>query len=324
MTTKHLNKLILESISLCLAFSFLISCTKIEREAKVLTTTLGDITLTSAKVTGEILDVGSGIDDHGHCWSITESPTIADSKTSLGLIAKTGSFISELQNLQPGTTYYVKSYVRSGDNVIYGKMDHFETYGLQDIDDNYYHIVVIGAQTWMKENIKTTKYIDGKSIPMVTDNSVWGNLISGAYCWYNNDEEYFKAMYGALYNWYAVNTNKLCPIGWHLPSDSEWTELINYLGGESVAGGKLKETGDLRWNTPNTAANNQSGFTALPGGYRTNDGGFYYIGSFGYWWSSTEVSSTNAWYRYMFYYFSNVYRNCTNKKLGFSVRCVRD
>jgi uncharacterized protein (TIGR02145 family) len=333
MVLKNLYKSFPKIISLSFILIFVlffISC-ETEREVKVLTTTLGDITLTSARVAGNIIDLGSGIDDHGHCWSIEENPTIADYKTALGLIAKTGQFISELQDLQSGTKYYVRAYVKSGVIVIYGEVDSFETYSLQDIDSNYYHAIVIGSQIWMKENLKATKYNDGNNIGLVTDRSIWDNLTYGAYCWYDNYEEYYLT-YGALYNWYAVNTNKLCPVGWHVPSESEWTELINYLGGESVACGKLRESGTLRWYYYNVNASNQSGFTALPGGYRSSDNiygygnGFYSMGAEGFWWSSTEYDNlyANALHLYDGFMGSGVDRYNLQKKYGLSVRCLRD
>jgi uncharacterized protein (TIGR02145 family) len=127
-----------------------------------------------------------------------------------------------------------------------------------------------------------------------------------------------------MYNWYAVNTGKLAPNGWHVPTDDEWTALTTYLGGESIAGGKLKETGTMHWMSPNTETTNQTGFTALPGGDRDNNGTFYSIGTYGVWWCATETSETNAYYRLMIYHFDYVYRSNYNKLLGSSVRCLRD
>ena len=133
-----------------------------------------------------------------------------------------------------------------------------------DIDGNVYHTVTIGTQIWMVENLKTTRYNDGSPIPFVTDSSSWSNLTTPGYCWYNNDTTN-KNTYGALYNWFAVNTGKLAPTGWHVPTDDEWTTLTTYLGGESIAGGKLKETGTTHWRTPNAGATNEIGFTASSG-----------------------------------------------------------
>ena len=158
------------------------------------------------------------------------------------------------------------------------------TQGVTDYDGNHYSSVLIGSQIWMAENLKTIKYNDGTAIPLVTDATEWSNLTTHGYCWYNNDEATYGDTYGALYNWYTVETGNLCPTGWHVPTDAEWTELIDYLGGESVAGGKLKETGTTHWNSPNPGATNETGFTTLPGGYRADfNGSSGDIGNGGYW-----------------------------------------
>jgi uncharacterized protein (TIGR02145 family) len=193
-----------------------------------------------------------------------------------------------------------------------------------DIDGNGYHSVTIGTQTWLVENLKTTKYNDGTAIPLVSDYLAWPNLITPAYCWYNNDATTYKNAYGALYNWYAVNTAKLAPTGWHVATDAEWTTLTTYLGGESVAGGKLKEAGTLNWLSPNTSATNETGFSALPCGGRWNNGIFADVGNYGYWWCSIEAATSLAWYRDVYYGNSAVLRGGYNKAKGFSVRCVRD
>jgi uncharacterized protein (TIGR02145 family) len=193
---------------------------------------------------------------------------------------------------------------------------------VKDIDGNVYKTVTIGKQVWMAENLKTTKYNDNTSIPLVTENTAWESLTTPAYCWNKNDATN-KNRYGALYNWYTVGKNKLCPRGWHVPTDAEWTTLTTYLGGESVAGGKLKETGITHWESPNTGATNESGFKALAGGDR-EFGTFSYIGYSGYWWSATGTNATEARYRYMAYHGSKVERNSIFKKMGYSVRCLRD
>jgi uncharacterized protein (TIGR02145 family) len=204
-----------------------------------------------------------------------------------------------------------------------------------DADGNAFRIVTIGTQTWMAENLKTTKYNDGTAIPNVTDNSQWGGLGTGAYCWYNNEAATYQSTYGALYNWYTVDNNEstkiasnggknICPIGWHVPTDTEWTTLTTYLGGESVAGGKLKETGTTHWTTPNTGATNETGFTALPGGYRNWDGwSFRSIGDYGYWWSSSP-NGTYGDCRHMIYINSDGASDTGIRTFGLSVRCVKD
>lgn len=209
------------------------------------------------------------------------------------------------------------------------KTINFDFVTCTDADGNNYTTVTIGTQTWMVENLKTTKYSDGTAIPMVTDNSAWFNLSTPAYCWYNNDEATNKNTYGALYNRSAVNTSKLAPAGWHVPTDTEWTTLTTYLGGESVAGGKLKEIGTDNWSSPNIGATNVSGFSALPGGGRGDSGGrFFRIGNYGAWWSTTEYDTSNPWIRVLDNYSSSLSR-CTNNLYGygtngFSVRCVKD
>jgi uncharacterized protein (TIGR02145 family) len=194
---------------------------------------------------------------------------------------------------------------------------------VSDIDGNVYHTVTIGTQIWMVENLRTTKYNDGTAIPLVTDNAAWAALTTPGYCWYNNDAPTYGTTYGALYNWYAVNTGKLAPTGWHVPTDSEWTVLITYLGGDSIAGGKLKEVGTAHWAGPNKGATNTSGFTALPSGNRLAIGTFDYIGGTGIWWSSTANNAATSYYRSMGFNSGDVGHNSFDNIFGFSVRCVK-
>lgn len=196
---------------------------------------------------------------------------------------------------------------------------------LKDIDGNSYKIVTIGSQTWMAENLKTTQYNDGTAIPLIADSLSWNNRAVPAYCWYRNDESTYKAAYGALYNWHTVNTGKLCPSGWHVPNDDEWTILTTYLGGESVSGVKLKEAGTTHWMSPNKATN-ETGFSAIPQGIRNYLGHFYNLGLTGYWWSSTTFVSpaTAAWARTMTNNADNVQRGGQTKPDGLSVRCLKD
>jgi uncharacterized protein (TIGR02145 family) len=194
----------------------------------------------------------------------------------------------------------------------------------------------------MAENLRTTKYRDGSNIPVVTDNTQWANNFNNSttlpmMCWYNNDQvTYTTNKFGALYNWYAINpaTNgnkNVCPTGWHIPTDPEWTTLINFLDPEAdggtypnTAGGKMKSTGTQYWFSPNTGATNSSGWSGLPGGNRNDLGAFYYFGDGGYWWSSTENSTGSAWDRNLNYYSGFVSRFYGSKAYGYSVRCVRD
>ena len=194
----------------------------------------------------------------------------------------------------------------------------------KDSDENNYSVVKIGNQTWMAENLKVTHYPDGNAILHITDNTAWANLgdnnTDDAYCFYNNDA---NLGYGALYTYAAAKD--ACPTAWHLPSDAEWTELSDFLGGTSIAGGKMKEIGTTHWVSPNTGADNSSGFSALPGGYRLSlNGSFSNVSRRGSWWSSTEGSSPKAYSRYLRYDSAGVTRNYGDKSYGFSVRCIRD
>jgi uncharacterized protein (TIGR02145 family) len=191
---------------------------------------------------------------------------------------------------------------------------------ITDAEGNEYKTIQIGTQTWTAENLRSTKLNDDTSIPFVPDGSAWASLTTPGYCWFNND----SVGYGAIYNWYTVGTGKLCPEGWHIPTDDEWTILTDYLGGKSVAGGKLKETGTSHWLGPNSGATNETGFTGLPTGYRNYSGGFNSINYYGFWWSSTEWSSTGAWYRDVYYGYNSVDRSNSSKKSGATVRCIKD
>jgi uncharacterized protein (TIGR02145 family) len=192
-----------------------------------------------------------------------------------------------------------------------------------DADGNVYHTVTIGTQVWMVENLKTTKYNDGTPIPLAPGSAAWEFIWTGAYCWYNNDITN-KNPYGAIYNYFAISTNKLAPTGWHVPTDAEWSTLTTYLGGESVAGGKLKEAGTTHWASPNKGATNETGFSALPGGYLTDTGVFTSMGKYGDWLSATKSDNNNAVIRMLLFDAEMVitYPNAT--VYGFSVRCVKD
>ena len=201
-----------------------------------------------------------------------------------------------------------------------------------DIDGNEYKTVVIGSQTWFMENLKTTRLNNGTAITNVTNLAEWSNLTAPGFCWYDNNESLYKDSYGALYNWYAVETGKLCPQGWHVPSDDEWQQLVMFLdpaaasgfGESAVAGGKLKEKGTAHWLTPNEGATNESGFSALPGGVRLNTHDFLDNGKFGFWWSGTEYSDPLSWNIDMGYNYAIFYRYKSYKTTGESVRCLKD
>ena len=298
--------------------------------ALVSTSSITNITATSATGGGNaISDGGNAITDRGVVWSTSQNPTTTSNQGITSDGTGTGTFTSSLTGLTAGTKYYVRAYATNSAGTAYGNQVEFETTTnggggegtVTDADGNVYATVIIGEQEWMAENLKTTKYNDGTDIPHVTDNGAWANLTTGAYCWYNNDQTAYGDTYGALYNWYAVETGKLCPTGWHVPTDAEWTQLTDYLGGDDIAGGKLKATSG--WSN-NGNGTDDYGFSALPGGSRGTYGSFYYVGYYGCWWSATERSTNYAWSRYMYYYDFDVYWSSNYKEYGFSVRCLRD
>jgi len=293
------------------------------------TTAITDIGATRATSGGNILsDGGSAVIARGVCWSINQSPTISDNKSTND--TGTGSFISSLTGLTPSTTYYVRAYATNSVGTGYGSTVSFKTVEtVTDIDGNVYHIVTIGTQDWLAENLKTTKYHNGNLIgtttPATLDISNATTYPTPKYQWAYAGNESNVATYGRLYTWYAATDSRnVCPTGWHVPTEGEWTTLTTFLGGESVAGGKLKEAGTSHWISPNTGATNSSGFTALPGGHRSINTGFEVINVYSVWWCSNEYDTTTAWYRLIFSDRVSFQGYYNNKAYGYSVRCLRD
>lgn len=233
-------------------------------------------------------------------------------------------------NLNEETTYYwkIEAHDDHGNSTMGAVWQFTTTSGVTgtviDIDGNVYQTIVIGDHEWIMENLRVTHYRNGDPIPTGYSNSQWSTLSTGAYCVYY-DAPSNAETYGNLYNWFAVDDPRgIAPEGWHIPTDEEWTTLVNYLGGSSVAGGQLKEAGFEHWNPPNTGATNERCFTALPGGCRGGDGYYYNLGLCGCFWSSTEYDTGGAWYRWLSYDSSEVYRDHSDKRCGSSVRCIRD
>lgn len=261
--------------------------------------------------------------------TVSPSPDTTSGSTLL-------TFSAPLNNLMPKTKYHFRieavnalgtsygadvAFVTTDTNVINIDFNPGLAYdSIFDNEGNKYRTIQIGTQTWLAENLRSTKYNDGSDIPFINDPTVWGDLSTPGYTWFNND----SIGYGAIYNWYTISTGILCPAGWHVPTDDEWTVLTDYLGGMDIAGGKMKETGTSHWVTPNTEATNESGFTALPAGYRSLTGAFHSIGSYGFWWTSTEWSSSGAWYRDVYFGYGSVDRSNSSKKSGATVRCLKD
>lgn len=263
-----------------------------------------------------------------------ETHDYSDTIRGIGL-AESGGIISyEIGILKSGQTYYFRALLKSLKNInliMYGDEVKFTT-TVKDQDGNGYNIVTIGTQTWMKENLRTTRLNDGTAIRIITGAHVGSGLNTPGYCWYDNNINY-RNTYGALYNWHAVTTNNLCPAGWHLPSVEEWGGVVAFLGENS--GGAMKEGGTVHWNSPNSGATNTSGFTGMAGGMRSSDGNFYGLGNYGHWWSCR--------YEELFFYdpaqayhfsVSSVFELSFNSVTGglkevgysdcYSVRCIRD
>ncbi len=322
--------------------------------ATVTTAEITSITETTAVSGGNITDDGGGaITARGVCWSSSsQTPTVADSKTEDG--SGKGIFISNITGLEPGTTYNVRAYAVNSAGTQYGPVKSFPTEQVKtvtDIDGNVYNIITIGDQQWLKENLKTTRYRNEDPIPTNLNDNDWSNTLSGAYAIYPhelidvlNSEAGVLSVYGALYNWYTVDDARgLCPDGWHVPTDAEWTTMENFLisngynydgttGGNKIA----KSLGSLSgWaSSPNVYAigntsypekRNASGFTALPGGYRWETyGSFGNIYTQARWWASTETNTYSAWQRFVSYGDYPCIRIDHDKNVGTSIRCLKD
>ena len=287
----------------------------------VTTNDASNITFTTATSGGNVLlQGGEDVTAKGVCWNTTGTPTIIDSHTTDG--AGLGSYTSNMTGLTANTTYYVRAYATNIEGTAYGNETSFKTLfpdcgTVTDADGNTYNTVIIGTQCWTAENLEATHFNDGTPIP------------SFGYKWYNNDSMMFKPAYGALYTFGLFDIEyggrlDLCPTGWHIPSDNEWTILTTYLGGNDIAGSKLKEMGLQHWSSPNSDATNETGFTALPGGYFYY-GTFHDIGNEGRWWTSSGGSGDNAYCRIMSSDSPGVTRSYDGYKSDYySIRCVKD
>lgn len=299
---------------------------------------IDSITATTAIVYASVnTDGDEPITAKGVCWSTAHNPTIADNKT-INRVAQTQttngsgsvSFKAVITGLNPNTTYYLRVYATNSLGTGYSNEFSVTTINntittVTDIDENVYNTVQIGTQIWMRENLKTTHYNDGTPIPNITNDSIWGTEATGAYCYYNNDINN-NSTYGKLYNWYATHTGKLAPVGWHVPTYAEFQTLITYLGGNTVAGGKMKTT--TLWDSPNTGATNSSGFSALPAGFRVWQGtgfeSFYDIGMSGVFGTSTEYSSNLTYIYNTLHASAEGYWDYNGKNIGVSIRCIKD
>ena len=301
-----------------------ISFTTLSDIPEVTTAVISAITNSGATGGGNVTNNGgASITNRGICWSQSHNPSVSGPHTSDG--SGTGAFSSEMTGLSSNVYYYVRAYATNSAGTGYGSEVVFSTTGtVTDYDGNNYKTINIGTQIWMAENLKTTKYMNGNPIPNVTDANEWwnGTSVLDAYCWYNNDAASFKNIYGGLYNWKAViDSRRLMPVGWHLPTAGDWNTLVTFLGGSNSAGRALKESGTSHWTQNDASTTNSSGFTALPGGSMGDWAA--YMGTLGYWWSSTEVNSDNA--NHFRLDNTSVSRlDPGSKRYGMSVRFVKD
>jgi uncharacterized protein (TIGR02145 family) len=301
---------------------------------------------------GNIVSMGEEeITNHGFCWCESGDPDLESSVICLGKRISPGSFSYTISDFKLSTTYYVKAWATEGDITYYGEVKSFTTSDtlspfVVDIDHNIYYTVNIGNQTWMADNLKTRRYSDGTGIQLVEDRQAWYDfsMYANAYCWYENYAA-LGATYGALYTWPAAmrvtrdDTIKpgyiqgVCPLGWHLPGDSEWKQLEMYLGmsqSESDKeewrgtdeGGKLKHENQY-WESPNTGATNQVGFSAIPGGWRDGAGYFINLGTAARFWAAS-IRGDYAWVRGLDYNSSAIYRGTKGLYEAHSVRCIKD
>ena len=331
----------------------LIECERFEPE-NILVITTDDITSFTEGIyvfNGTVVNIGKDeITQHGFCWSESGNPVIDGPLIQLGSGESKGSFSSTVSNLSASTTYYVKAYAIANSVPEYGNEKSFTTSPLlsdtvTDIEGNIYKTVKIGDQTWMAENLKVTRYPDGTPIPFIEDSAIWFHLslYDQAYCWYDN--MITNGYYGALYTWSAAMNGTegsdanpsgiqgVCPDVWHIPSDSEWKQFEMFLGMSQEEadgtdwrgtdeGGRMKHEGTIFWEDPNTGATNESGFSALPGGWRHGGAFFVGLGTNARFWTSSKMSY--AWIRGLDYNSSQVYRDFTGFYRGHSVRCVQD
>jgi uncharacterized protein (TIGR02145 family) len=348
-------------MSIILGISTLFMSTNCKKDEQVKRTTsaivtneVQEVSRTTATINGDVTyDGGATVTERGVCWSTNPTPTIADSKTIDG--SGEGSFTSKITGLIPVTAYYARAYATNKSGTSYGSVVSFKTRGIvfnsnipygtiSDIDDNIYKTVTIGTQTWMAENLKVTRYNDGASIPNTTDILEWSESTTGAYCSYKNSTNSDTiAIYGLLYNWYAVNTGKLAPEGWHVPSNDDWIVLVDYLMANgynydgTTSGNKLAKAfgsaeGWVGTSVDGTIGNNKysekqnkSGFTALPSRYRDSGGEFGFESyDYVYWWTSTKYFSTLAYGWNVYGYRTSVLNSYFGMGSGFSVRCVKD
>ncbi|TAL75080.1 MAG: hypothetical protein EPN88_03380, partial [Bacteroidetes bacterium] len=298
--------------------------------SSIYTTTDGvsDLSKNSAVLNGTVRTNSSSADvyfEYGtsaiYGETISATPSSITAKSKEAITAQINGLVSEM-------VYHYRIKVVINSETFFGEDLTFKTFNnltVEDVDGNSYNTVTIGTQTWMAENLKTTRYSNGDQIPNVPYFEDWRNLNTGARCENTNIPD-FSSTYGFYYNWFAVHDNRnVCPAGWHVSTDAEWTTLTSlYTGGNQFAAVKLKEAGTRHWSSPNPAATNESSFSAIPGSFRTEVTGYSDPGEQGRWWTGTEFDSNNAWHRSLWRNSSYVDIGYNIKTSGLSVRCIND
>jgi len=310
----------------------------------VVTNEVTEITTNTALSGGIVTDIGAtAVSSRGVVWSTTPTPTISSTGVTING-ANSGTFTSEISNLSPNTTYYLRAYATNLQGTSYGEEFTFTTSpllysagnGVTAFDGSHYNSVLINNQEWTSSNLNVTTYNDGTTIPQAQSAATWASLTTGAWCYYSFQTSN-GLVYGKLYNWYAIAgiwneasktdaslRKKLAPTGWHISTTAEWTALGDFLGGAGNAGGFIKEAGTAHWLTPNTGSTNSTGLTALPGGNCSTAGVSGGLGSSGNWWCSDEYNTVNAWCSGLVSNTKNLSSAPINKKTGYSVRLVKD
>jgi len=345
----------LVQIGVILIFTLFSGCKKSESE-NVLSVTTGNVELWGEGIytlKGTVVTMGrEEIIEHGFYWSQSQNPEKDGDTVLLGARSSTGTFSVNIHDIQPGKTYYVRAFATTGSNSCNGDVKSFSTpenmrQPVFDIENNIYYPVKIGDQTWLGSNLQVKHYPDGSSIPLVEDQQAWFNfsLYTRAYCWYENYSA-IGSVYGALYTWPAAmnisspadikpgHIQGVCPDGWHLPGDNEWKQLELYLGMDTAEvelenwrgngeGGKLKQEGTSSWFNPNTGSTDETGFSALPSGWRDGGGYFKDLGTTARFWSSS-TRGDYAWARRLDNNSPQIYRSADGLYNGYSVRCIRD
>jgi uncharacterized protein (TIGR02145 family) len=315
--------------SLCILLSTgilcIYSCKKESDNPKISTFEVKHVTTTTVDCGGEIITSGSStISDFGICWSTSSSPAIEnETKKAEGNAVVINC---RIEGLIPQTAYYIRAFATNSEGTYYGEERSFITCDsiVIDIDGNKYHSVSIDTQVWLKENLKVTHYANNEIIATTNEiNLDISNEIEPKYQWsYAGNDENVK-LYGRLYTWYTLSDSRgVCPTGWHIPNEDEWESLIIYLGGNNMAGLKLKDNSHQLWGADDIS-NNESGFSALPGGGRISSGEFKNIGLMGIWWSSSQASDKEAWDKYLYYVAGHINTFNENKSEGNSVRCIK-